>query len=253
MKYFLRMTRLSNRWEVRVVEFTLENKNIFDKDIGVEFDKLIKDNITLFDKDKVYEVSVNFNVDLTYNEALRIFDNSMYNDIDNTKSQHDRLYEALRKQLHEIDKVLCDHGLNAIRLSINGIKIEPGAVEILIDEEISEINVSNRRSKNNKRMKCYTTSPDREYIVRTLGENINRDVLEGFYKMRDRFTSLEWFCKVFELPFTKNQNKLYKSFYERYEKLFNVLASEEQRREILDRLDARLEVLIREAKSSNSD
>jgi hypothetical protein len=235
------------------MEFTLENQNIFDKNIGTVFDKLIKDNINLFDKDKVYEVSINFNSKLTYNEELRIFDNSIYNDVDNTKNQHDRLYEALNKQLHEFDRVLCGYGLNTSMLSINGTKIERGTVEVLIKEDISERNVSNRRSKNNKRMKCYTTSPDREYIIRVLGENINRDVLEGFYKFRKELGSIELFCEVLELPITKNENKLYKSFYEKYEKLFNVFASKEQRKEILDRLNARLEVLIKEAKSSNKE
>ncbi|WP_340031151.1 hypothetical protein NSQ20_25585 [Paenibacillus sp. FSL K6-1122] len=147
-----------------------------------------------FESDKYYTLTICFNkYMLLDNNDIPSLSNLLKNDpkysLQNfSKNEEDLriniIYNILDYQLREIDKSLCERGVDITFAQINGVSsIEASAlkIEIVEDKRHSKFTKKGKKS-NQKPLKTYIKAPDLEYAQDIAKPYITKMLVESFWK-----------------------------------------------------------------------
>lgn len=121
------------------MEFILENTSIFDQDVFIKFDSLIKSNLSIFNKNVYYDLTVSFDVEI-YNSNLEERNKELFNEVSEDIERKERIQKVLSIQLDKIHKLLKEIGIELTLLDVHGDHLhQKNIVKIDIKENGREI------------------------------------------------------------------------------------------------------------------
>lgn len=201
------------------MEFIIKNTHIFDNKIQQKFSKFVNGNKCNLNMGKCYILVITYNAKSVLNKEDFNFENSIYNTIEVKFKHENKKDKALSTQLDNYRKILKDERIECYNSIIEGYWLNSNDVNISIKENKSEPSYNDRR-KNKKRISVSCIVTDKEYTTNTATRLYNERMRKIYFNLSNCINNKEIFCRILDIEYTDNDNRIYKAFCEEYNDLW---------------------------------
>ncbi len=236
------------------MEFTLKHTYIFDANIRMVFDKLIKKNIGKFNKDIPYKAVISFDVNLINDVKLEDLKNTILSESKRPIEQKDIIYEAMSRQLDTFRDVLKENGIDSYFTDINGDNLkEKDCIKIEFKEDTSEP-AYNKKGKKKTRMSVCGIAPNMPNTRKNIGNIMNDRANEVFHKFMNIIADTKIMSEILDIEDTEDTNELLRAFAEKYWDLIFPFSKDEDHQKALNQLrEKSLAVVGKYLKNNDED
>lgn len=222
---------------VVIMEYILQNTDLFDEEIGIKFNKVIttsnQDNIT---NGKIYKLTVSFHVNLLNDMRFEEFNIPVPSKTSKGTKQ-DKIYDVMSFQLKCLENILNDHGIEVYSKTIQGDYLETEKmIKIVICEDTSEPKLMGR-GKNKRRMKVSSIVPSMPYTQENVSKLAAERICKIYFELMNVINSRKIMSEIVEIEETEDDGLLIQAFAKRYGDLW--LTTNEREKELLERLKER--------------
>ena len=196
------------------MEYILQNTDIFDEEIGLKFNEVIKADS--FINENVYRLTVSFHVNLLNDSRFEEFNISP--SITNKGSKKDKIYDVMSFQLKQFKQILIENGIEVYKTTIQGDYLEAeNMIKIDISEDTSEPYYTGS-GKSKKRIKVNVSSivPSRPYTQKTVSKLATERISEMFCSYMSAVRDKKLVSEMLGVEETEDIQILFQAFIEQY-------------------------------------
>ncbi|TDL70430.1 hypothetical protein E2R58_15225 [Paenibacillus amylolyticus] len=156
-----------------------------------------------------------------------------------------RIYDLLGYQLREIDKVLCEQGIDIISSHIQGVRSqETNTIKIQIQENLDEVIFKTKKGTKSKRkpMKTFVTAPDLDFAQETVSSFATKELARIYSELLRVMPNKKFMSEVLGIDPTENDELLFEAFWNQYKDLW--LATGNKRKILFNKLRHHIELAM---------
>ena len=233
------------------MDFTLKNTNVFDTNIELIFDKIIKKNIEKFNREIPYSMVISFDVSLIKIVNLHELKNIIINETGKEIKEDDIIYEAMSSQLDRFKSILKENGIESYCINIQGDNLDiKNSVKVCLEEDKSE-SVYSGRGKNKARCSVHGIAPNILVTREKINEIVNDRANEIFHKLMNIIHDTKIMSEILEIEETNDSNILLKTFAEKYWVLVFPFSQDEERKKAIEQFKERSLAVVRKCFDNN--
>ncbi|MCM3134605.1 hypothetical protein M3629_17585 [Paenibacillus polysaccharolyticus] len=164
-----------------------------------------------------------------------------------------RIYDLLRYQLEEINRVFCDQGIEILNSRIQGVRyLDANIVKVEIVEELEDVIPRTKTGKKSKRkpMKTFVIAPDLEFVQETASRIATKELARIYTELMEIMPNKKFMSEVLGIEPTENDELLIEAFLDQYSNLW--LATGKEKDLLLEKFRHRIELVIAK-RSSDKD
>jgi hypothetical protein len=218
------------------MEYVLRNTDIFDEQIGTLFNQEILANLGCFGTGKLYKLVVSFYVDLLHDKRFESFNISPSKT--NRGEPTDKIYDILGHQLHVLEQMLANNGIEVQSATIKGEELQE---ENIIRIKLAEDNTTpyyRGRGKGKKLFKAFSIVPSRPYISGIASKEAGKALGKIYWDIKNLVRDNKLMSAILEIDETEDEKVLIKAFLEQYRDLW--FPTKERKEELFNRLQERI-------------
>ncbi|WP_145409265.1 hypothetical protein [Paenibacillus xylanexedens] len=189
-------------------------------------------------KEAYYTLIISFSI-----EAL--LKDEQLNSLSEENAIKKRIYDLLGYQLREINKVLCEQGIEIISSHIHGVRSQNiNTVKIQIQEELEEVIPRTKKGKKSKRtpMKTFVTAPDLEFVQETVSNLASKELARIYSELMRTMPNKKFMSEVLGIEPTENDELLFEAFWNQYKDLW--LATGSTKKLLFDKFRHHVELVV---------
>jgi hypothetical protein len=221
-----------------LMEYVLNDTDIFDTAIDEKFRVAIENNIDSFTKDKTYVFKVSFHVNLLDDVRFEYFD--IPPSVTNKGRKEDKIRDVMRHQLKKLELILVENNLVSYSTTIQGNNLEKeNMIKIELYEDNSKLHIHKKGRKRNP-LKISSIIPSLPFTQENVSRFSSERICNIFYDFMNVINDKKLMSRILEVEETDNDNILIRAFYEQYGEL--CFTTKEGKDELLDLLIERSKV-----------
>lgn len=234
------------------MKLIIKKIHIFDIRIQDEFREFIKLNKDKLDSNKCYTLILRYNAKTVLENDNFDFNNSIYNNVEIKFKDENKEYKALRTQLEKCTDILKENGIECYDSTIEGDSLKNNDVKIILEEDKSEPAYTGR-GKNKRRIGMSSVMPNKEYTINTISKFFNERMSKIYSNLSNNISN-EIMCKILDIEYTEDENKIYKAFCDQYGDLWicNEKRAEELKQKLINRVKLLCELEKEKQKGANA-
>ncbi|MEI2281258.1 hypothetical protein [Paenibacillus polysaccharolyticus] len=194
-----------------------------------------------------YNLIVSYNIEgLLKDEHI----NSLYEE----EALKKRIYDLLRYQLKEINRVFCDQGIEILNSRIQGVRyLDANTVKVQIVEELEDVIPRTKTGKKSKRkpMRTFVIAPDLEFVQETASRIATKELARIYTELMEIIPNKKFMSEVLEIEPTENDELLVEAFLDQYSTLW--LATGKEKDLLLEKFRHRIELVIAKRSATKSE
>ena len=219
------------------MEYILSNTDILNEQIGVLFNREILANSGCFVTGRAYRMVVSFNVNLLHDRRFEEFNVPLPSKA-NAGTEMERIYDVLWHQLHVLEQILVNNGIEVNSASIQGEDLQEEPIVKIEMTEDDANPIYSGRGKKKKQLKVFSIMPSRPYITGIASKMAGKELGEIYYKIMDIVQDKKRMSKVLGVAETEDNEILINAFLDQYQELW--LVTGEKKMELANRLQDKI-------------
>lgn len=218
--------------------------DIFDLNLADLIFVAMQQNLNNLSKDAYYQLTMSFHVDLL-NDFRMDFVNVPLKKWEKSETRKEKIHQLLGFQLEELDKLLCNNGLNITIATIQGEKLKSQdniKVQLSLQDKMESIN---KGRKTNKPIKAMFVVPSLMFTQDTVSELAAKRLSEIYIDLMKVIRSKKIMSEILDIEITEDDKKLYEAFCKQYGGLW--LPTNDEKDFLMNKLRKRAEEVIRKS------